>query len=153
MMSAAKMNLSAIENSISFSSEEQKTNFDKVVTLIDDSCKEVRNVSHNMMPNALIKSGLASAVREFTDKINKNSLVINLSTEGLDQRFDANTETVLYRIIQECVNNVIKHAQTSELDISLIKDEEGISATIEDNGRGLCSSRSLRIQRHRTAKH
>ncbi|HNP24517.1 MAG TPA: sensor histidine kinase [Panacibacter sp.] len=136
MMSAAKMNLSAIENSISFSSEEQKTNFDKVVTLIDDSCKEVRNVSHNMMPNALIKSGLASAVREFTDKINKNSLVINLSTEGLDQRFDANTETVLYRIIQECVNNVIKHAQASELDISLIKDEEGISATIEDNGRG-----------------
>lgn len=136
MMSAAKMNLSAIEHAISFFNEEQKNNFEKVVTLIDDSCKEVRNVSHNMMPNALIKSGLASAVREFTDKINKNSLNINLSTEGLDHRFDANTETVLYRIIQECVNNVIKHAQASELDISLIRDEEGISATIEDNGRG-----------------
>lgn len=136
MMSAAKMNLSAIESAIHFSNDEQRHNFEKVVTLIDDSCKEVRSVSHNMMPNALIKSGLASAVKEFTDKINKNSLQINLSTEGLDQRFDANTETVLYRIIQECVNNVIKHAQASELDISLIKDEEGISATIEDNGRG-----------------
>lgn len=140
MMSAAKMNLSAIESVIHFPNDEQRHNFEKVVTLIDDSCKEVRSVSHNMMPNALIKSGLASAVKEFTDKINKSSLQINLSTEGLDQRFDANTETVLYRIIQECVNNVIKHSQANELDISLIKDEEGISATIEDNGRGFIIS-------------
>ena len=96
MMSAAKMNLSAIENSISFSSEEQKNSIlTKWSPLLMTAVKRVRTVSHNMMPNALIKSGLASAVREFTDKINKNSLVINLSTEGLDQR-------ALTQILKRC---------------------------------------------------
>ena len=47
-----------------------------------------------------------------------------------------NIETVLYRVIQECVNNVIKHSGADKLDISLIKDADGIAATVEDNGRG-----------------
>jgi len=57
-------------------------------------------------------------------------------TEGLDERLDSNMETVLYRVIQECVTNAIKHAGATTLDISLIKDKEGISGTIEDNGKG-----------------
>jgi two-component system, NarL family, sensor kinase len=104
--------------------------------LVDESCKEVRSVSHQMMPNALLKSGLASAIREFIDKIDNRILKINLYTEGLDERLEENTETVLYRVIQECVNNVIKHAGANQLDISLLKDPDGISATIEDNGKG-----------------
>lgn len=136
MMSAAKMNLSAIESNLVFTSEEQKNNFVKVVRMIDESCQEVRTVSHNMMPNVLLKAGLAAAIREFVDKINKQLLDITLYTEGLDQRVDANTEIILYRVIQECVNNVIKHANASTLDISIIKDDDGISTTIEDNGKG-----------------
>jgi signal transduction histidine kinase len=89
-----------------------------------------------MMPNALLKSGLASAVKEFLDKLDNRVLKVNLYTEGLNERLDSNVETVLYRVIQECVNNVIKHSGASSLDISLIKDKDGIAATIEDNGRG-----------------
>ena len=136
MMSAAKMNLSAIENEITFKDDAQKTYFDKVIGMVDESCKEVRSVSHQMMPNALLKSGLASAVKEFLDKIDNRIIKINLHTEGLRERLDSNTETVLYRVIQECVNNVIKHSGANNLDISLIKDADGISATVEDNGRG-----------------
>jgi len=47
---------------------------------------------------------------------------------------------VLYRVIQECVNNVMKHAQASQLDISIMKDKDGISASIEDNGKGFDTS-------------
>ena len=136
MMSAAKMNLSAIENEISFKDEEQRFYFDKVIGMVDESCKEIRSVSHQMMPNALLKSGLASAVKEFLDKIDSRIIKINLHAEGLQERLDSNTETVLYRVIQECVNNVIKHSGANNLDISLIKDADGISATVEDNGRG-----------------
>ncbi|MEP6847058.1 MAG: histidine kinase, partial [Panacibacter sp.] len=136
MMSAAKMNLSAIKSNLSFISGDQEHNFDKIVGLIDESCQEVRTVSHNMMPNALLKAGLAAAVREFIDKIDEHLIKINLYTEGLNQRIDSNIETVLYRVVQECVNNVIKHAGANHLDISLIKDADGISATIEDNGKG-----------------
>ncbi len=135
-MSAAKMNLSAFENELHFNTPEQRLKFERIITLVDESCKEVRTVSHNMMPNALLKSGLAAAIREFTDKIDHTVLKINLHNEGLHERMDTNFETVLYRVIQECVNNVIKHAKANHLDISLIKDKDGISATVEDNGKG-----------------
>lgn len=136
IMSAAKMNLSSIENEIDFRNQEQRARFEKIINLVDESCKEVRSVSHNMMPNALLKAGLASAIREFTDKIDSHIIKVDLYSEGLNERLDSNIETVLYRVIQECVNNVIKHSGANHLDISLIKDAEGISATIEDNGKG-----------------
>jgi two-component system NarL family sensor kinase len=136
MMSAAKMNLSAFENDIPFASDIQKQSFEKIISLVDESCREIRSVSHQMMPNALLKAGLASAIKEFIDKIDTRVLKVNLHSEGLNERLDGNVETVLYRVIQECVNNVIKHSGAGSLDISLIKDTDGIAATIEDNGKG-----------------
>lgn len=136
MMSAAKMNLSAFESEIQFSNAEHKKSFEKIISLVDESCKEVRTVSHIMMPNALLKSSLGAAIREFVDKLNNKTLKVHVYTEGLDDRLDSNVETVLYRVIQECVNNTIKHAGATTLDISLIKDKDGISGTIEDNGKG-----------------
>lgn len=136
IMSAAKMNLSAFENELPFRDEKQKISFEKIIDLVDESCKEIRSVSHQMMPNALLKSGLASAIKEFIDKLDNRILKVNLHTEGLNDRLESNVETILYRIIQECVNNVIKHSDANTLDISLIKDDDGLSATIEDNGKG-----------------
>lgn len=136
MMSAAKMNLSAFESEIQFNSEEQRLSFEKIIHLVDDSCKEVRHVSHNMMPNVLLKNNLATAIRDFIDKLDNKTLQVHIYTEGLNERLHSNTETVLYRVIQECVNNVIKHARATTLDISVIRDKDGISATIEDNGKG-----------------
>ena len=136
MMSVAKMNLSAFEQDLNFASDQQKISYEKVIALVDESCKEIRSISHQMMPNALLKSGLSSAIKEFIDKIDSSIIKINLHTEGLQERLDSNVETVCYRVIQECVNNVIKHSGADMLDISLIKDADGISATIEDNGKG-----------------
>lgn len=136
MMSAAKMNLSAIESEIQFINKEQQQSFEKTIQLVDESCREVRNVSHMMMPNALLKNNLPDAIRDFINKIGNKTLEINFYSEGLDDRFDSNIETVLYRVIQECVNNAIKHAKATTLDISLIRDKDGISGTIEDNGQG-----------------
>jgi len=146
LMSAARMNLSAIEEMISFATPEHRHNYEKVIALIDESCNEVRVVSHNMMPNALLKAGLACAIREFIDKIDSHVIKVTLHAEGLNDRIDTNVETVLYRVIQECVNNVIKHARATNLDISLIKDADGISATIEDNGRGFEASKAAEFE-------
>lgn len=136
MMSAAKMNLSVFESEFKFENEQQRTAFENVIGLVDEGCKEIRNVSHQMMPNALLKSGLASAVKEFIDKIDNRIIKVTLHTEGLNDRIDNNIETVLYRVLQECVNNVLKHSGANHLDISIIKDEDGIAATIDDNGKG-----------------
>ncbi|MBS1731767.1 MAG: sensor histidine kinase, partial [Bacteroidetes bacterium] len=146
MMSAAKMNLSVFESELSFENENQRTAFENVISLVDESCREIRNVSHQMMPNALLKSGLASAVKEFIDKIDSRVIKVSLHTEGLNERIDSNTETVLYRVIQECVNNVLKHSGASQLDIALIKDTDGIAVTIEDNGKGFNSSDKMKFE-------
>ncbi|MFZ9387397.1 MAG: tetratricopeptide repeat-containing sensor histidine kinase [Chitinophagaceae bacterium] len=136
MMSAAKMNLSAIESELPFTDEEQKRNFEKAIGLVDESCREVRTVSHIMMPSALQKNSLSNAIHEFVNKLSNKSLRVEVYTEGLDEKLDANLEAVLYRVIQECVHNAIKHAGATNLDISLVRDAAGISGTIEDNGRG-----------------
>ncbi len=136
LMSAAKMNLSMIGSELDFPDIQQRQSFEKAIALVDEGCREVRSVSHNIMPNALLKSGLSTAIREFINKIDQRIIKVHLYTEGLSERIDGNTEPVLYRIIQECVNNAIKHAAASQLDISVIKDDEGISLTIEDNGKG-----------------
>jgi two-component system NarL family sensor kinase len=140
MMSAARMNLSAYENEVPFKDETQKLALERIISLVDDSCKEIRSVSHQMMPNALLKNGLANAVKEFIDKLDTRVIKVSLHAEGLNERINSDTETILYRVIQECVNNVIKHSGANQLDISLIKDTDGISATIEDNGKGFDAS-------------
>lgn len=145
IMSAAKMNLSAIENDILFTNEVQKQQYQKIIHLIDESCIEVRTISHNMMPNALLKYGLSSAVRTFLDNVQSSSIMINFYSEGLDIKLDASLEAVLYRVIQEAVNNVIKHAQASHLDITLIRDENNISVTIEDDGIGFDQTQINRV--------
>lgn len=136
MMSAAKMNLSAIESELPFNNETQRQDFSRVINLVDESCREVRTVSHIMMPNALLKNNLATAIHDFVNKLSNKELLVHVYTEGLDEKLDSNVETVLYRVIQECVHNAIKHAGAGTLDISLIRDKDGISGTIEDNGKG-----------------
>ena len=136
MMSAAKMNLSAFESEVQFANDEQKKSLKKVIQLVDESCKEVRTVSHIMMPNALLKNNLAAAIHDFVNKLNNKTLQAHVNTIGLDERMDSNIETVLYRVMQECVHNAIKHAGATTLDISLIRDKDGISGTVEDNGKG-----------------
>lgn len=136
MMSAVKMNLSSLASKVNISNKQDVVLLEKTLALIDESCKELRSVSHNMMPNALLKTGLSSAVKTFLDKLDHKKLKVHLHTEGLENRLSDTIEIVLYRVIQETVNNVIKHANANQLDISIIKDNDGISCTVEDNGIG-----------------
>ncbi|RZL16590.1 MAG: tetratricopeptide repeat protein [Pedobacter sp.] len=136
MFSAVKMNLSGIADQLKFKTEGDREVFDKTLSLVDESCKEVRVISHQMAPNVLLKSGLTNAVRDFIDKIDARKLKVKLETFGLKERLEQNIETVLYRVIQETVNNVIKHAGANILDIQLSRDEEGVNVMIEDNGKG-----------------
>jgi len=113
---------------------------------VDESGLEVRTVSHVMMPNTFLKNNLGDAIREVTGTLNQKDLRVVVYTEGLDQRLDSNIETMLYRVVQECVNNTIKHASASTLDISLIRDKDGISGTIEDNGKGFDATDSEKLK-------
>jgi len=135
LMSAAWLNLKAFNEQANLTGEGRQL-FDKSLVLVDESCKEVRSVSHNMMPNALLKKGLVNAVREFIQQLSGNKLSINLQTGGLQKSIPNHVEMVLYRVIQESVNNVIKHADAGNLDISINQEAGEIDVMIEDNGKG-----------------
>jgi signal transduction histidine kinase len=136
LLSTALMNLNNLVTSSAFQTAAEKDKADNVVSLISDSYDEMRSISHQMMPNALLKAGLSAAVRDFLNKIDREKISVNLEVIGFQTKLDEQVETVLYRVIQEAVNNVIKHAKASKLNIQLCNDEDGISITIEDDGRG-----------------
>ncbi len=136
-LSAVKMNMSAWDSEVSLTDIIQRNKFETLIAMIDDAVKEVRSVSHNMMPNALLRQGLAAAIRDFINKISSSGIIkIDLQIVGLNDRLQNTTESVLYRVLQECVSNIIKHANASEVSIQLIKHEAFLNLMIEDNGQG-----------------
>jgi two-component system, NarL family, sensor kinase len=136
MMSAARMNLSSFSNELQLQNKEQQHSLSNIINLVDESCKEVRAVSHSMMPQVLLKKGLPQAVEDLVSKINTDVLAINMHYEGFEERPHGNTETILFRVLQECVNNTLKHAEAKHMDISLLKEAQSISISIEDDGKG-----------------
>ncbi len=108
----------------------------KASSLIKNGYDEIRSLSHRMMPPALFKRGLSVAIKELLDKIPNDKLDISLTIDGLEERLTEEVETILYRIIQEAVQNTIKHADATTLSIQLYRDQDGIYLNIEDNGKG-----------------
>lgn len=133
LLSAAKLNLHALENT---KTDNKQIILEKAILLVDESAKEVRSVSHNIMPNALIKSGIVSAIKKFIDQLHSDRLKIKIETSGLTKSINTNIEIVVYRIIQECINNVIKHSGADQLFITLAIENDFLNIMIEDNGKG-----------------
>ncbi len=136
VLSAARMSISAFEDrQISLSSTDKKE-ISRISSLIDQGCTEVRNVSHQMMPLDLQGKKFDKAVKLFVSKLSGQKFTATVFSEGFDEQKEFAGQNILYRIVQECVNNVIKHAHATQLDISLIREATQITATIEDNGVG-----------------
>lgn len=134
LLSTVKLNISGLEGNVV---EEKENHLVNSLSLIDEACSELRNISHNLMPGALIKLGLIPALREFTDKINQaGNITVIIQTHGINDRFGSTIETGLFRIIQEVCNNIIKHAKANKVTIQLIKDENLLTVMIEDDGVG-----------------
>lgn len=136
LFSAVKMNLSGLFTRVELTRDEDRFLAEKTMALVDESCKEVRVISHKMMPNFLLKSGIASDIRSFIEKVDAETLKISFESQGFKEQMEFTEETILYRVIQELINNVIKHAQATELHIALNKTNTTISVHIEDNGIG-----------------
>jgi two-component system NarL family sensor kinase len=139
LLTAAKLNLHALGEELSIRTEGQQAMLQNALDIVDESFREVRSISHNLMPNALIKRGLALAVRDFLSKISPDGrLKVQLEVVGLDQggRLDPTVENVLFRVIQELVQNIVKHAQASQITLQILRSEEDLTVMVEDNGVG-----------------
>jgi two-component system, NarL family, sensor kinase len=131
VLSAARINLDNYHNTADPSA------LSTSLALIDEAVNEVRSVSHQMIPNTLLKAGFANAARDFLNKISsKNGLSVSFITHGLEINIPSAVETVLYRVLQESVSNIIKHANATKITIQVTADPHEVSMIVEDNGRG-----------------
>ena len=134
-----KLNIHALgEEVYSRLRPDEQQRLGNAIDLVDERVREVRDISPNPLPNALIKRGLARAVREFPDKMQQpGRLRIHFDTLGLDgDRLDPTVEGTLYRVVQEAAQNIVKHAQASHINLQLIRHAHGLPLLVEDNGVG-----------------
>ncbi len=134
-MADTSMTLQALKPNIN--DEKPYTLFNKTNDLLNSAIKEMRDVSHSMVSSTLFHSGLINAIKEFIEKIelpNNLKIILNLDSYTVKQPIEV--ESSLYRIIQESVNNALKHAKATLITINLKNDFSQLVLLIEDNGIG-----------------
>ena len=137
LLSGVKYSLSNMKENVLLSSE-NALSFERTIDMLDSGIKELRRVSHNMMPENLVKFGLDTALKDYCSAITKTkALQVSYSSFGMEE-FQANTNisVTVYRVIQELINNTMKHAGATASIVQLSKDEHKLHITVEDNGKG-----------------
>ncbi|MDX1476876.1 MAG: ATP-binding protein [Saprospiraceae bacterium] len=134
LLGTVKAHFSVIQNEIH--KLESLNVYDEVDKLIDTASAEVRRISHNMAPHALRFGGLKDALHDLSVQLRTHGLAVTFEWPGDDIELEQSSEVMLYRIVQELTNNVIKYAQASQLLIQFNRVEDELSIIVEDNGRG-----------------
>jgi len=140
--------LGGLLTGVKFSLANMKTNvvldadnallFERSLDMLDHSISELRRVAQNMMPEALIKYGLSEALRNYCDSLRQSKVFqIDFQTIGMETRVESNIEIYSFRIVQELLNNVTKHAKATHVLVQLAKQGNELSVTVEDNGLGM----------------
>ena len=133
LLSTARLNVAGLEDSVI---KEDKPDLDRALKIIDDACIEVRNISHNMMPSALIRLGLIPAINELKNNINATKVLKIDFTNNVDASLGKSLDITVYRVIQEVLNNMIKHAKADHILLSINKNNSDLKIIIKDNGIG-----------------
>lgn len=128
-----------------FLTPENVERFQRGIDMLDTSITELRRVAHNMMPEALLKFGLHAALKDFCTGISSSGTlrVIFQSHDAEQLPLSQTASVTLYRVVQELLNNTLKHAAATEALVQLNREGATIHLTVEDNGRGFDTSQLL----------
>jgi signal transduction histidine kinase len=134
-LSAIKYRLSTLEDSgLNAVDTESIT---KVIDMIDESCAQIRSISHNLLPASILDYGLVDSIQEYCIKINNSkNFKINFQVFGDYSALSKKNETIVFRIVQELVTNILKHSKATEALIQFNCKEDELFITVEDNGIG-----------------
>jgi two-component system, NarL family, sensor kinase len=136
-LASIKINFSSITNTNDYISDENKEILQQNIESLDNACKEVRSLSHQMMPKALQDVGLTEAMEDLLEKTIAGLSIKYTFEKDNFGRLDETIEIGLYRIFQELLNNILKHAKASEIAIYMHKTKEYVLLMVEDNGIGM----------------
>jgi len=148
-LTALKMDLSFLANRVPQEDAALTENTESMATLIDATLNSVRNIATQLRPSVLDDLGLIAAIEWQTEEFqNRSGIKCRLDLEREEVALDKNRSTAIFRIFQEALTNVARHAEASEVWISLNAQAGSLILQIRDNGRGITqeeisSSRSL----------
>lgn len=135
MLSTLKVNIGSLH--ISFKDGKKEQLYSKANEMIDEACTEVRKVAHEMMPIALKQLGLKKALQDLCFKMEStHGFEVFFEVYGQEQVLDNNTNVMLYRIVQELFNNIVKYAEAQEVLLQLTFSENLLNLIVEDDGKG-----------------
>ncbi len=141
ILSSTKYSFSNMKNNLIITQEDALA-FERSMGMLDKSISELRRVAHNMMPESLLKFGLDTALQDFCTNIRQSGAVqlVYQSFDIKDDTIPQNKASIIYRVVQELVNNILKHAKATNALVQLIRKENTLSITVEDDGKGFNTS-------------
>lgn len=116
--------------------EQAMEQMEEISDAADQSLAEVREIAYNLRPFLIDRSGLTSAIETLLRKSAPSELRIAADLSNIDKLLPPEMEINLYRVIQECLNNMIKHAEATDASVSIRLADGAIEVTISDNGKG-----------------
>jgi signal transduction histidine kinase len=131
MLSVVKLNLKEMKN-YAIMDGDDVNRFGKALEMLDESIGELRRVAHHIMPDSLMRYGLKVSLEDFCRAIPG----AQFQYLGENPRLDSSLEVLLYRCAYELVNNAVKHANATEINVQLMLDNGVTSLTVHDNGIG-----------------
>ena len=139
LLSAARMNLAALQQRLPLPEPLHRELLTTAIATVDESVREIRSISHGLTPVALLEHGLPQALRELLTRLNQSGagVVATLHLLGpTEPRLELTVETVMFRIAQEALQNVGKHARATEVEVALERTNQELTLRVHDNGRG-----------------
>ncbi len=131
LMATVKLHFNALKDN-------QSTDlFEKTNLLIEEAYQKVRTIAHAKNSGVIAKQGLLKSINEMAEKISDtNTITIEVVDHGLENRLENSLELTIFRIIQELITNIIKHANASEATIHITNHDDSLNIMVEDNGKG-----------------
>lgn len=131
MLSLVKFNLPQVSGGAVLEATDV-TRFQTALGMLDDSIQELRRVAHHMMPESLLRYGLKVSLADFCAAIP----MAHFHYFGDEARLPGKLEIMAYRCIHELVNNALKHAGATQINVQLVQEKERLSFTVQDDGKG-----------------
>jgi signal transduction histidine kinase len=136
-LTAIGMGLRGLSGKLSSRNKEALATLHKLETLTADSLRELQRLMTDLRPSHLDDLGLSAALRWYSSKIQEHSsLNIRVDIHGEECDLDDAMKITIFRIIQECLNNIIKHAQAAHVNIHVHFEEKNVRINVFDNGIG-----------------
>lgn len=121
--------------------EDQAKEINSIKEMTAAAASETRELSHQMMPKVLIEMGLLPAMKEVIERtLVLQNIKVDFEEFGLQDRYPNSIEIAIYRIFQELINNIVKHAKATEVNVQLIQNGGRLILIVEDNGQGMSTA-------------